>query len=176
MSKLLPPNHTKFERNVTTVAAKNTELAVEIKSLASIDDAPDHFLSFLAWQYSVDKWDEKWQPSLQRQLIKKSFRQHQLKGTRAAIRDILNYFGYSVIFEEWYETNPIGIPGTFTLTLDLNGRELTEEVYQEVNRLIADAKPASRHLTNLTINVQPIVTPYYALGCHAAETVTLYVE
>lgn len=176
MSKLLPPNRTTFERNVTTVAAKNTELAVAIKSLASIDDAPDQFLSFLAWQYSVDSWDTSWQPSLQRQLIKKSFKQHQHKGTRAAIRQVLSQFGYTAVFEEWYESDPMGIPGTFVLTLDLNGRELSEEVYQEVNRLIADAKPASRHLTNLTINVQPIVTPYYAVGCHAAETVTLYVE
>lgn len=176
MSKLLPPNRTKFERNVTTVTAKNTQLAVAIKSLASIDNAPDQFLSFLAWQYSVDSWDTHWQPSLQRQLIKKSFKQHQLKGTRAAIRQVLSQFGYTAVFEEWYETNPLGTPGTFVLTLDLNGRELSEEVYQEVNRLIADAKPASRHLTNLTINVQPIVTAHYALGCHAAETVTLYVE
>lgn len=176
MSKLLPSNRTKFENNVATVAAKNTELAVEIKSLASIDDVPDHFLSFLAWQYSVDKWDEKWQPSLQRQLIKKSFRQHQLKGTRAAIREILRQFGYSAVFEEWWETMPMGVPGTFVLTLDLNGQELSEDIYQEVNRLISDAKPASRHLVNLTINVQPIVRPFYAVGCHAAETITLYVE
>ena len=75
MSKLLPPNSTKFERNVTDVTSKNTDLPVDIKTLSSIDQAPDQFLSFLAWQYSVDSWDPDWQPSLQRQLIKKSFRQ-----------------------------------------------------------------------------------------------------
>jgi len=164
MSQLLPPNSTRFERNVTEVTAQNCALPVEIKSLASIDQAPDPFLSFLAWQYSVDSWDTNWQPSLQRQLIKKSFRQHQIKGTRQCI------------FQEWFETNPVGTPGTFTLELDLNGLELNEATYAEVNRLVKDAKPASRHLTNLVINVQPVCIPRVAIGTHGAETVTIYVE
>ncbi|MFW2077501.1 phage tail protein I [Acinetobacter sp. ULE_I010] len=176
MSQLLPPNSTKFDRNITTVAAKNTELAVAIKTLSSIDQAPDQFLSFLAWQYSVDSWDTDWQPSLQRALIKKSFRQHQIKGTRTAVREVLAQFGYECTFQEWFEVSPNLIPGTFTLELELNGRELTEEIYLEVNRLIKDAKPASRHLTNLTINVLPICIPRIAIGCHGAETVTIYVE
>lgn len=176
MSKLLPPNSTKFERNLTDVAAKNTDLAVEIKTLSSIDQAPDQFLSFLAWQYSVDSWDTEWQPSLQRQLIKKSFRQHQIKGTRTAVREVLAQFGYSCVFQEWFETNPIGTPGTFTLTLELNGLELTDSTYAEVNRLVKDAKPASRHLTNLIINVQPLCIPRVAVGTHSGETVTIFVE
>lgn len=176
MNKLLPPNSSKFERNVTEVAAKNTDLDVEIKALSSIDQAPDQFLSFLAWQYSVDSWDTDWQPSLQRQLIKKSFRQHQIKGTRTAVREVLAQFGYSCVFQEWFETSPIGTPGTFTLTLDLNGLELTDATYAEVNRLVKDAKPASRHLTNLIINVQPLCIPRVAVGTHGAETVTIFVE
>jgi len=176
MSKLLPPNSTKFERNLTDVAAKNTNLAVEIKTLSSIDQAPDQFLSFLAWQYSVDSWDTEWQPSLQRQLIKKSFRQHQIKGTRTAVREVLAQFGYSCVFQEWFETKPIGTPGTFTLTLELNGLELTDATYAEVNRLVKDAKPASRHLTNLIINVQPLCIPRVAVGTHSGETVTIFVE
>ncbi|MBJ9370565.1 MULTISPECIES: phage tail protein I [Acinetobacter] len=174
--KLLPANSTRFELNFAETAQKNTQLAVEIKTLSSIDDVPDQFLSFLAWQYSVDSWDTDWQPSLQRQLIKKSFRQHQIKGTRTAVREVLAQFGYQCKFQEWFETNPVGVPGTFNLELDLNGLELTEETYAEVNRLVKDAKPASRHLTNLVINVQPVCIPRIAIGCHGAETVTIYVE
>lgn len=176
MSQLLPPNSTLFERNITEVSAQNCTLPIEIKALSSIDDAPDHFLSFLAWQYSVDSWDINWQPSLQRQLIKKSFRQHQLKGTRTAVREVLAQFGYQCVFQEWFETNPVGTPGTFTLELDLNGLELTEDTYAEVNRLVKDAKPASRHLTNLVINVHPVCIPRVAVGTYGAETVTIYVE
>jgi phage tail P2-like protein len=176
MNNLLPNATTVLERNTCEVTSKNTNLNVNISSLSSIDHAPDSFLSLLAWQNSVDSWDPDWQPSLQRQLIKKSFRQHQIKGTRTAVREVLAQFGYQCQFQEWFETNPIGVPGTFNLELDLNGLELTQEIYAEVNRLIKDAKPASRHLTNLVINVQPVCVPRIAIGCHGAETVTIYVE
>lgn len=176
MSQLLPPNATIFERNLSDVSAKNTELAVNIKSIAQIDQVPDQFLSFLAWQYSVDSWDNSWQPSLKRERIKAAFSQHQVKGTRAAVRQVLAQFGFECTFTEWFDMQPIGTPGTFKLELDLNGMELTEETYIEVNRLVKDAKPASRHLTNLIINVLPLCIPYYAVGVHSAETVIIYVE
>ncbi|WP_038343008.1 phage tail protein I [Acinetobacter sp. A47] len=176
MKNLLPPNSTAFDRNVSEVSSKNMELPVDIKTISSIDQAPDEFLSFLAWQYSVDSWDTDWQPSLQRELIKKSFRQHQIKGTRTAIREVLAQFGYTCDFQEWFDQKPEAAPGTFTMSLDLNGLELTEATYAEVNRLIKDAKPVSRHLTNLVINVQPICMPHIAVGCHGAETVSIFVE
>ena len=50
------------------------------------------------------------------------------------------------------------IPGTFNLELDLIGKSLNQEVYNEINRLVSDAKAASRHLTNLTITTNPILT------------------
>lgn len=174
MSSLLPPNSTSFERNVAEVTGQNTALAVAIASLARVDQAPDPFLSLLAWQYSVDSWDNAWQPSLQRQLIKKSFRQHQIKGTVSAVRQVLEQFGYRATFVEWWQTNPIGEPGTFALVLDLNGIELTEATYAEVNRLVKDAKPASRHISNLTINVQPVCIERIASFVHAGDYSTVY--
>ena len=59
---------------------------------------------------------------------------------------------------EWWQTNPQGKPGTFYLELDLIGKELNEEVYKEVNRLVRENKPASRHLSNLQITTNPILT------------------
>lgn len=175
MSQLLPPNSTLFERNVSTIVAQNSDLPVHIADVTKIDDIKAEFLPFLAWQYSVDSWDNNWQPSLQRELIKRSFRQHQIKGTIAAIRQVLSQFGYTANFIEWWQSSPQGQAGTFTLELELNGREMSEAVYREVNRLVKDAKPASRHLTNLTIVVQPICTPHYACGIHSSDITTIIV-
>lgn len=174
MTSLLPNSSTPLEKNVCSVTQKATELAVSIRSLASINNAPDAFLSLLAWQNSVDYWDTTWQPSLQRQLIKKSFRQHQIKGTVSAVRQVLEQFGYSATFVEWWQTDPIGEPGTFALVLDLNGVELTEATYDEVNRLVKDAKPASRYISNLTINVQPVCIGRIASFVHAGDYSTVY--
>lgn len=173
---LLPPNSTLLERNVSHINQRNTQLAVQIASISRLDDVPDGFLPFLAWQYSVDSWDNRWQPSLQRQLIKKAFRQHQIKGTITAIRQILEQFGYTAKFVEWWQTNPQGVAGTFTLELDLNGNELTEQTYHEVNRLVSDAKPVSRHLTNLMIYVQPVSFAYVGCSVHSGDTTTIYVN
>lgn len=175
MIQLLPPNSTLLERHVSAVAANNTALPVDITNVVKIDEIQADFLPFLAWQYSVDSWDNNWQPSLQRELIKKSFRQHQIKGTIAAIRQVLSQFGYTATFVEWWQTHPQGQAGTFTLELELNGQEMGEAIYKEVNRLVADAKPASRHLANLTILVQPVCTPHYACGVHSSDITTIIV-
>ncbi|WP_269915417.1 phage tail protein I [Acinetobacter sp. HY1485] len=173
MTTLLPPNRTKFEYKLEQVTAKNTLLPVQIKSISTIDKVPNSFLPFLAWQYSVDRWENSWQPSLQRTLIKKAFRQHQIKGTCAAVRTVLSQFGYSCKFNEWFNQKPQGVPGTFELELDLNGRELTEETFNEAKRLIEDAKPASRHLTNLKVKIQPFGKVFCAAIQHSAILTTV---
>lgn len=173
MNQLLPPNSTLFERNISTITAKNSDLQVKIADIVRVDDIKADFLPFLAWQYSVDSWDNSWQPSLQRELIKQSFRQHQIKGTIAAIRQVLGLFGYTANFTEWWQTNPQGQAGTFTLELELHGREMNEAIYAELNRLVKDAKPASRHLVNLTILVKPVCTPRYACSVHSSDVTTI---
>ena len=156
MKNLLPPNQTTFEQHLLDVTAQNVSLPVPLKSLSNIDQAPDQFLPFLGWQYSVDSWNNNWSPTIQRNLIKQSFHQHQIKGTRSAVRHVLEQFGYSCTFTEWFEMSPQGAAGTFELSLELNGRELTEEIFNEAQRLIQDAKPKSRHLLSLKVQVQPM--------------------
>lgn len=173
MNELLPPNRTQFEKNLEKVTAKNSALPVAINSLSRIDQAPLEFLPYLAWQYSVDRWDNTWQPTLKRTLIKKAFRQHQIKGTSAAVRTVLSQFGYTCKFIEWFNQTPQGVPGTFDLELDINGREMSEEVFNEAKRLIEDAKPISRHLTNLKIKTQPFGKVFCAVMQHTAILTTV---
>lgn len=168
MSELLPPNSTVFERNLEKITSRNCALPLNIKALSKIDDTPIEFLPFLAWQYSVDRWDNTWKPSLKRTLIKKAFRQHQIKGTQAAVKTVLTQFGYNCKFTEWFNQNPIGEAGTFELELSLNGREFSQEIFNETKQLIEDAKPKSRHLTNLKIQIQPFGEMFCAAMQHTA--------
>lgn len=174
LNHLLPPNATQFERKITDALADNTRLDVNIDTLNRIDDVGDDFLSVLAWQYSVDSWDDDWQSPLKRALIKKSFANHQLKGTKAAVRQILADFGYEAKFIEWWEAEPNLPAGSFTLELATAGRELTEEVYAELNRLVNDAKPVSRHLANLAITLTPRSDVYLAVAVQAADEIVIY--
>lgn len=157
MNSLLPPNASKLERKIAQVGRSAFDLPT-IRVIRDIDAIPSQFLPFIAWQRSVDYWDENWQDSLKRKVIQDSKQQHKLKGTAAAIKRALEPFGYEVKLIEWFQVEPNLTPGTFNLELDLVGKSLNQEVYYEVNRLVSDAKAASRHLTNLTITTNPILT------------------
>lgn len=157
MKTLLPPNSTVLERNLAEISKAAFDLP-SIRIIKNIDEVPAQFLPFLAYQKSVDYWDNNWQDALKRQVIKSSREQHKIKGTAAAIKRALEPFGYEVKLVEWFQVEPNLTPGTFNLELDLIGKSLDQEVYNEVNRLVSDAKAASRHLANLTIAANPIGT------------------
>lgn len=169
MKSLLPPNHTALEEKITIVGGDAFDLA-SIMVIKNIDQVPPQFLSFLAHQKSVDYWDENWQDTLKRQVIKDAKEQHKIKGTTAAIKRALEPFGYEVKLIEWFQVNPNLTPGTFDLELDMIGKELSQEVFWEVNRLVKDAKAASRVLGNLKITSNPILNIYNILVHQTALT------
>ena len=156
MKTLLPPNSTLLERNLAEVCKDAFQLA-SIRVIKNIDEVPTQFLPFIAYQKSVDYWDDNWQDALKRQVIKSSRDQHKIKGTTAAIKRALEPFGYEVKLIEWFQVEPNLIPGTFNLELDLIGKSLTDDVYNEINRLVAEAKSAARHLKTLTVTINPIL-------------------
>lgn len=169
MKSLLPPNSTTLERNLTEIGQDAFDLS-SIRIIKDIDLVPQQFLPFIAYQKSVDYWDDNWQDSLKRKVIKASKEQHKIKGTAAAIRRALEPFGYEVKLIEWFNASPELPPGTFNLELDLIGKPLSQEVFNEVNRLVSDAKSAARHLGNLTITANPILSIHNILVHQTALT------
>ena len=169
MKSLLPPNSTTLERNLTEIGQDAFDLS-SIRIIKDIDLVPQQFLPFIAYQKSVDYWDDNWQDSLKRKVIKASKEQHKTKGTAAAIRRALEPFGYEVKLIEWFNASPELPPGTFNLELDLIGKPLSQEVFNEVNRLVSDAKSAARHLGNLTITANPILSIHNILVHQTALT------
>ena len=49
-----------------------------------------------------------------------------------------------------------------------------EEMYQELERLVADAKPASRHLTGLAISLSTTGNIFAGAGCYHGDALTVY--
>ena len=157
MTSLLPPNSTDLERKLAE-AGKDAFDLPSIRIIKDIDQVPSQFLPFIAWQKSVDYWDENWQEELKRKVIKESRALHRLKGTPAAIKKALEPFGYEVTLIEWFNAEPNLVPGTFNLELNVIGKSLNVETYSEINRLVSESKAASRHLANLTVTINPILT------------------
>ena len=78
MTSLLPPNSTDLERKLAE-AGKDAFDLPSIRIIKDIDQVPAQFLPFIAWQKSVDYWDENWQEALKRKVIKESRALHRLK-------------------------------------------------------------------------------------------------
>ncbi|MBL1728929.1 phage tail protein I, partial [Klebsiella pneumoniae] len=75
---------------------------------------------------------------------------HQRKGTVAAVKRVIEGLGYSMTLEEWWKVaDPAG---TFRLEIDLNHIGITEPMIYELERIIGDAKPVSRHISQLTLS------------------------
>ncbi|MFC3393637.1 phage tail protein I [Brenneria rubrifaciens] len=150
-NSLLPPSASGFMRNVATGASRLSRLPVDLNTLWNADKCPLELLPYLAWALSVDRWDKRWSEQTKRQVIKAAWLVHRQKGTIAAIRRAIEPFGYLVRVAEWFQYG--GEPGTFQIDVGVNEQGITNEVYWEIERLIDQTRPCSRHLTALSINL-----------------------
>ncbi|EPN1312401.1 phage tail protein I [Enterobacter kobei] len=148
-NSLLPPSASDFMRNAEKVTEKITDIPVMLRTLWNADTCPVNLLPYLAWALSVDRWDKDWPEQTKRQSIRDAWLIHRHKGTIGALRRVVEPLGYIINVTEWWEANDP--PGTFRLDIGLLESGITEEMYYEMERLIADAKPASRHLIGLNI-------------------------
>jgi len=165
MTSLLPLNSTRLERAIEAALVEKTE--IPLRSLYNPDTCPAQLLPWLAWTWSVDRWDNKWSEAVKRSAIRSAFYVHAHKGTIGALRRVVEPLGYLIEVIEWWETTPMGIPGTFALKVGVLDTGITEEMYQELERLIDDAKPVSRPLTGLAISLE--TTGYIVVGTSVSE-------
>ena len=175
MSKsLLPSGSTPLERAATEAMAEAVALKVPLRDLWSPDRCPLPLLPYLAWALSVDRWDQNWSEKTKRAVIKASFFVHKRKGTINAIRRVVEPLGYIIELIEWWQTAPRGTPGTFALKVGVLDTGITEEMYQELERLIDDAKPVTRHLTGLAISLESQGLLNVAVSVYEGDEIDVY--
>jgi len=171
---ILAPTASRLERAVATACAELGETNVPIRDLWNPDKCPVQFLPHLAWQFSVDRWDDTWPEATQRAAIKASYYIHRRKGTVAAVRRVVETLGYLIKIIEWWQTTPRGPRGTFALEIGVLDSGITDEMFLELERLIDDARPASRHLTGLAIHMEVRATDRIAVAAYLGDEMTIY--
>jgi phage tail P2-like protein len=170
----LPPNTTPLERAIATACAALAETPVPLRDLWSADRCPADLLPFLAWSFSVDRWDDNWSEAAKRKTIKAARYIHQHKGTIAAVRGVVESLGYIIKITEWWQTEPRGQRGTFALEVGVLDSGITDEMFGEMERLIDDAKPLSRHLTGLAIHLETRGPFFIAASYYDGDALTVY--
>ena len=128
---LLPPNASPLERATAEALAEIQRVPVPLRDLWRPATCPAHLLPYLAWAFSVDRWDPSWSEAAKRDVIASAFYVHQRKGTISALRRVVEPLGY--------------------LRIGVLDTGITEAMYTELERLIDDAKPVSRHVSGLDL-------------------------
>ncbi len=167
---LLPPTATKLEKNLSQAIA--CELPIPLRSLWDPQTCAYELLPYLAWQYSVDRWDEEWSEQIKRKVIAEAFEIHKLKGTKEAIRRAVEPFGFLIKISEWWQNNQT--PGSFSLEIGVSDTGITEEYYNELSRIIDDVKPISRQLSNLAIQLVSKGSLTIGVSSYDGNTLAIY--
>lgn len=169
---LLPPSASAWMRSAEAATAKLSGITVAIRTLWTPTACPVDLLPYLAWALSVDRWDKNWPPERKIAAIQRSYWLHRRKGNRAAVRRVIEDMGFSATFAEWFDVGDE--PGTFRLEVDVNEVGLTPKTLDELNRLIGDAKPVSRHLTQMTIATSARGNAWVGAAVFSGEVISVY--
>lgn len=171
-TRLLPTGSSTLEVLAAKAAADIERVPVPLRTLWNWRTCPVRLLPYLAWALSVDRWDERWSEQTKRNVCASAFYVHQRKGTISALRRVVEPLGYLIEVKEWFQLNEE--PGTFRLVVGVLDTGITDEMYQELERLIEGAKPASRHLTGLAISLSSGGEFYVGAGCYHGDLLTVY--
>lgn len=173
-NSLLPPSSTAWMCSAEVATARLSAITVALQTLWTPTACPVDLLPYLAWALSVDRWDKSWPAAKKVAAIQQSYWLHRRKGTRAAVRRVIEDMGFSATFAEWFDVGDN--PGTFRLEVDVNEVGLTPKTLDELNRLIGDAKPVSRHLAQMTIATSSHGYAWAGVAVIDGEITTIYPE
>lgn len=154
-ASLLPSNRTPLEQALAQVSMEKPALPDVLRRMISPATCPVELLPWLAIQRSVDRWDPAWSEAIKRKVVGDAFEVHKRKGTVAALRQVVEPFADLIDITEWHQLEPMGEPGTFSMSLALFESGLSEQGLAELERIIGDTKPISRHLVGLSITYSP---------------------
>lgn len=171
-NRLLPVGSSPLEVAAAQACAQLERTPIPLIQLWDPQTCPVNLLPYLAWASSVDRWDESWPDAVKRNVVVNAHFIHRHKGTIGAIRRVVEPLGYLIKVIEWWKTNET--PGTFRLDVGVLETGITEEMYPELERLIDDAKPCSRHLIGLSINLAVNGTIPISAASYDSDEMTIY--
>jgi len=169
LEPLLPGNATPLERAAAEALAEIQRVPILLRDLWNPYTCPANVLPYLAWSFSVDRWDPEWTQATKREVIATSFYVHRQKGTISALRRVVEPLGFLLEVTEWWETSPAGTPGTFALKIGVLDKGITQEMYRELERLVDDAKPVGRHITGLDLAGETFGTVYLGMATYDGD-------
>jgi hypothetical protein len=94
---LLPTSSSELMQALSATGKRITQIPVPIDTVKQPQATPAQFLAFLAWERSVDIWNQDWPDQIKRNVIAASIPLHFKKGTAYAIEQYVRYVGGTVL-------------------------------------------------------------------------------
>jgi phage tail P2-like protein len=139
-----------------------------------IEELQEPMLSYLAWQLHVDYWRPDMILLEKRDLLKRSFMLHSVKGTPGAIEDAMAAAVKSIgsaRVVEWFEYG--GDPYHFKVSVDIIGELIGGNLENELLRIIAFFKNCRSRLDAIEYNLSAKgEVPAWAGVLYAGEIIT----
>ncbi|OIX91606.1 phage tail protein I, partial [Serratia fonticola] len=88
-SRLLPVGSSPLEVAAERACAELARVPVPLRDLWNPATCPLNLLPYLAWAFSVDRWDESWSDNAKRNVVTSAFYLHRHKGTMGAVRRVV---------------------------------------------------------------------------------------
>lgn len=144
---LLPPNATAGMRAIEAAMRADIDYSAVATELDPATCKAE-VLPFLAWGLAISHWDTDWTVAEKRAAVAKAVAFHKIKGSRAAVEQVLARFHPLLTVLEWWETSPRGRPHSFQIRADASEVPvdfLTPEVADAIIQDVANAKPLRSH-------------------------------
>ncbi|EFB5187749.1 phage tail protein I [Escherichia albertii] len=142
IKSILPVSSSRAERVVDSVGGDMLAAVSPgvIRDVKNPDCCPAVLLPWLAWEASVDTWNDHWTEDEKRAAIKRAPYIHRHRGTKAALTESLTDSPFRSRIIEWYEQTPPGKPYTFRLNIEQKDMPVLMRDHQDLKHAVLRAK------------------------------------
>lgn len=144
----------------------------EAESLANFNDVdklPEPLLDYLAFQKHVDFYEINLPIEQKRILIKNSIKWHRMKGTPAAVEEVVtSIFGEGIV-SEWFEYG--GNPHHFKVIT--SNKSATNEKAEQFLRIVDSVKRKSSKLEKVELSRTEDTNLYFGIVIHTGDNLTI---
>lgn len=170
MNSLLPDHSTEAERAIEQATARLGNVDVPITRLWNPATCPADILPWLAWAFSVDRWDPMWTEAQKRAIVAGSIFVHKRKGTPAAVKSVINaIFGGEDVVEAWQDEDI----GAHEFKIVTTGTFSADRQFDELIDLVDAAKPVRSHLVAVRIQRSSARRLYFGTGNRSGTFIRL---
>ncbi len=169
IKELLPPSIAQSENIKALAEASDSvfqKLFAEVINaiiLPRINEITDEtLLDLLAWQFHIEGYELASSIEEKRNLIKSAIELHRYKGTKYAIKKVLESLNLEGKIEEWFQYN--GEPYKFKVDLGIQDREITTELRDKLLQLINEYKNERSWLEEIILAYLSTGTINFAFG------------